>query len=129
MRFSNLRIGVRLGIGFVSVLVVFSIVAVLQIKAMMDMGDIQAEGARRASHAFFVGEIDSRLESLYGIAADAVINGNLEESAKELAKAKKQFSQDTAELGDLVDTPGERAMLADFEKAMTAYFSIIEGVV
>jgi len=127
MQFSNLRIGVRLGIGFVSVLLVFSIVAILQIKAMVDLGNIQTKSAMRAEDAFSIGEIDSQLEALYGIVADAVINGDLDETNKNLGEARKEFDKGIAKLRKAADTPEERQKLEEFAKHIDTYFDLVNG--
>ncbi|MEF3696615.1 methyl-accepting chemotaxis protein [Desulfolutivibrio sp.] len=126
MKFGNLRIGLRLLIGFASVIILFSIVAWTQIATMMELGELQDDGAKRAQDAQFIGGIDSRLEALYGIIADAVINGDLDNSAKDLAEAKAQQTKDLSQLREMVDTPEEKRRLAELEKLYTQYFAVME---
>jgi methyl-accepting chemotaxis protein len=126
MKFGNLRIGLRLLIGFASVIVIFSVVTWLQISSMMQLGALQDDGAKRAGDTQFIGEIDSRLEALYGIIADAVINGDLDSSAKDLAEAKAQQAKDLTRLREIVDTPEEKRRLAEFETLYAQYFAVME---
>ncbi|MHC1790213.1 methyl-accepting chemotaxis protein [Solidesulfovibrio sp.] len=126
MRFSDLRIRTRLLIGFSAVIAIFSLMASLQIYNMIELGHLQDAGAKRAKDAQFVGQIDSRLEALYGTAADAVINGDLDKAAKDLALAKSQAKKDIDLMHQLADTPDEKIKVAEFERTYEKYFTVIE---
>ena len=126
MKFSDLRIRTRLFIGFATVIAVFSFVAGLQVNAMIDLGNIQDTGAKRAVDALFVGDVDSKLEALYGTVADAVINGELEKTEKELTQAKAQAGKDMARLREMAATPEDRNKVAELERSYNKYFQVIE---
>ena len=127
MKYADLRIGLRLGIGFALVIVIFSIVAVLQIDALMTLGTLQDEGALRTKGALYASESQNRLEAFYGIAADAIINGDIAESTKKLAEARETLRQDISALRTLADTPEERLHLDTFERVAHTYLNTIES--
>lgn len=127
MGFGNFRIGVRLLIGFAVVIVIFTLMASKQIFTLIELGELQDAGASRAADAQFVGKIDAGLEALYGIVADAVINGDLDNAAKKLAEAKKQWAKDLDRFRALVDTPEEKKQLADFENLYNQYCALMES--
>jgi len=127
MRFANLRIGVRLAIGFSLVIALFSLVALMQIRAMLDLGAVQAEGARHAADSFFVAEAAARLEALYGVAAEAVIDGDLEKAAKRLARARKDFADDLRQMRDIAGLPETGRLTAEYEALLDGYVAAMEG--
>jgi len=66
------------------------------------------------------------LQSLYTIAADAIINRNFKETEKDLRDYKQEMQKDLVRLAEIVDTPEERADLQKFEKTYDGYFRRIE---
>lgn len=114
-------------IGFAVVIVIFTLMAGKQIFTLIELGELQDAGASRAADAQFIGKIDASLEALYGIVADAVINGDLDNAAKKLAEAKKQWAKDLDRFRALVDTPEEKKQLADFENLYNQYCALMES--
>lgn len=114
-------------IGFAAVIIIFSVVAWTQIASMMELGELQDHGAKRAIDTQFIGEVDSRLEALYGSIADAVINGDLDSTTKELAEAKAQQVKDIERLRGMVDTPEEKMRLVEFERLYSQYYMLMES--
>jgi len=126
MHHKNLRIGTRLSIGFATVIIVFCLAAIFQISAIRDLGNLQHDDHERATEAIFLGAVESRMEALYGVAADAIINSDLDAAARDLAEAKQQFAKDLGELREAFTLPEEKRPLAEFEQTMGEYFAIIE---
>jgi methyl-accepting chemotaxis protein len=127
MMFGNLRIAYRLLIGFSAVIIIFSLVAWTQISSMKELGDLQDYGAKRAADVQYIAKVDSRLEALYGIIADAVINGDLNKTARDLAEAKAQHVKDMERLRGMVDTPEERRRLDEFERLFVQYSDLMDS--
>ncbi len=126
MKFRDLRIGTRLFIGFASSIAIFSLVAGLQIKAMHELGKIQDVGAKCALDAQFVGDVDSKLEALYGIVADGVINGDIAKTSAEIAQAKTEAAKNIARLRESATTPGAKSKVDELEQGYNKYFQVIE---
>ncbi len=127
MRFNDFRIGTRLTCGFLAIVAIFIASAIFQIFALYRLGNLQDEGAHRAADAVDVGHISSRLAELYGVAADAIINGDVNGATGELADVKSQFSRDFADLRQRLDTTEEHRALTNLESIMDEYFTVIEG--
>ncbi|KUG28348.1 methyl-accepting chemotaxis protein [hydrocarbon metagenome] len=122
----NLRIGLKLGLGFAAVSGVFILLVVIQMRSVDRLGELQDESMRRSSDAVRIMETAARLQSLYTIAADAIINRNFKETEKDLRDYKQEMQKDLVRLAEIVDTPEERADLQKFEKTYDGYFRRIE---
>ena len=126
MHYKDLRIGIRLFIGFATVITVFALATAFQINALHTLGGLQHDGAHQAEDAVFLGAVETRMEALYGVAADAIINGDLDVAARDLADARRQFTEDLGALRRAFTQPEEKRHLAGFERLMTEYFATID---
>jgi methyl-accepting chemotaxis protein len=80
----------------------------------------------RMRDSLAIGAISLRLEQVYAVMADAMINRDLEATKKEWAVIKEQAEKDIAEVGKLVDTDAERAKAAEFGTHYRKYLELFE---
>jgi len=80
MKISNLKIGVKLILGFVLVVVIFGAIALYQILNFNNLSALQDAGAKRADDALALSAIETRVEKVYPVIADAIINQDLEQT-------------------------------------------------
>ncbi|MCB2181571.1 MAG: chemotaxis protein [Desulfobulbaceae bacterium] len=80
--------------------------------------------AKRFEDAMEINHIMSRVNSLYEIIADAIINRNLDESKALFAAAKSQAGKDMATVASLVDTEAEKALARQFSSSYNAYLGL-----
>jgi methyl-accepting chemotaxis protein len=88
-----------------------------------NMGDTQ----KRFKDAMDVNHIAARVDELYAIIADAVINRNLEASKSEFLEAKIKGAADITKLREIVDTDTEKIWAEDFAKSYDSYFALFEN--
>lgn len=88
---------------------------------------LQDEGAKRANDAVVVAEAASNGEKLYSVIADAIINRELDNTAKEWAEIKKEASEDAIACEKLADTPKEKEQASASKKAIETIITIFEG--
>jgi len=93
---------------------------------MVPVLEIREDLAARALDMAQIKDILARLNGMYAIFADAIINQHLNASAADFAEAKKQALADIAKVAELVDTDVERALAAEFGKGYNDYMDIFE---
>jgi len=80
----------------------------------------------RMRDALLIKDVAGRVDSLYAIVADAVINRDLAASAREVEKAKAEADKDLEAVRKLADTDQERQLADTFSAAYAKYFDLIE---
>jgi hypothetical protein len=126
MRFKDFKIGTKLMVGFIAVVLVFSFIAGYQISRMQMLGNLQDEGASRFRGSLAIMEISQRAEAFYTIVADAVINRDLVESRKLFAEASAQVEKDLRQVEALVDTNQERAWAKEVAEQYRHYLDLFD---
>jgi methyl-accepting chemotaxis protein len=127
MKLNNLRIGVKLAAGFILVIAIFLGVALFQIYSLTSLSELQDEGAGRAEDAVEVLTISKRVDGVYAVIADAIINRDLEESMQDFAEIKKAALSDIKRVHELVDTEAEVVMARKFEAGLNEYLGLFEN--
>ena len=127
MGLKNLKIGIKLLSGFVSVILIFVCVAIYQIFSLSSLGELQDEVASRASDAVEIQTIAKRVDAVYAVIADSVINRNLAESKQDFAEIKKIAIADIKRVHELVDTEVEEGWAKDFEIGLNKYLGLFEN--
>ncbi len=122
----NLTIGTRLVVGFLSVITILGGVAGYQLYTMEDLAVLQDEGAVRAEDAMEIKDIASRVDGVYAVIADAVINRDLEATEKDFAEIITTARADISRVNELVDTDAERALAQKFSVHYNEYLSLFE---
>jgi methyl-accepting chemotaxis protein len=119
------KLGIKLVLAFLLVVGVFVGVAAYQITGMDALGRLQDHGATRFKDAEEILQINNRLESLYTIAADAIINRNLKESRADLNEYMVQAGKDMARVKEMATTDAQRKEAEDYFVAYKAYMELI----
>ena len=65
-----------------------------QIRQVNNLATLQNDAAQRAADALAIKDISQRLESVYAVMADAVINRDLDASRREFAESRSQARKD-----------------------------------
>ncbi len=126
MKISDLRIGTKLIMSFVLVILIFGAIAAYQILRMQGLAVLQDEGAQRASDAVEMNDIKLGLVDLYAVIADGIINRNVEETRESFAVEKTQAQQNTQRVRELADTAEEKAWAEEFALAYQEYLDLFE---
>ncbi len=126
MKITDIRIGPRLIAGFVIVVAILGGVAIFQILRMNTLAELQDKGAKRAEDAIAIQEIARRLDGVYAVVADAVINRNLAESRQEFAAIKTAAAQDIITTRQLADTEAEQRWAEAFAARYDEYLDLFE---
>jgi methyl-accepting chemotaxis protein len=83
--------------------------------------------AKRTQDALSVKDIQLRVEGVYPVAADAIINRNFAEARKDLANIKTLAEKDIEVVKNLADNTQEKALADEFAKAYNTYLGTIEN--
>jgi len=126
MKISDFRIGTKLIVGFIVVIAIFGAAIYYQIRTLQNLAVLQDEGAKRSEDALAIAGIVKRVEDVYGVMADGVINRNFEETQQEFGQVKTQAQQDIAAVRELVDTAEEEAWAETFAKEYLSYLELFE---
>lgn len=126
MKIKDLKIGTKLLLSFLAVVLIFCAVAGFQILKMGDLGSLQDEGAMRAKDALIVSEIAMHLDESYGVIADGVINRNVAETKKQWLEVKTIAQQDIETVRKLSDNTEEKALAEEFAKYYNEYLNHFE---
>jgi len=125
--FKKYKIGTKILLGFLMVLLIFAGVIAYQLSGMRTLGELQDEGAKRAADTVTIKDISARATNLYSYIADAIINEDIEASKKDLVVLKKQAEEDMVTVRNLVDTPEEIKLSDEFTEHYKEYLSVYEN--
>jgi len=124
---NNLTIKSKLIFGFGALVFVFLLFSSYQGLKIDTLGKLQHENATRSDNAVKVTEMVTDINSLYGIAADMIINGYNPNVKKEFDELKAEILEDIKVLETIVDTDAEKKLLADYKEYINNYTNIIES--
>ncbi len=91
------------------------------------LGALQDRGAQLAADAENTMEAAATGVRMYKIIADAELNRNLEQTAKDWGKAKEEGLKDLDDIVKVSDTPDEKKWAAEGKKALDDMISIYEN--
>lgn len=126
MKIVDWKIGSKLILGFLAVVLIFGAASVYQIIQLRVLADLQDEGARRAKDAIEISNIADRVTELYSLIADAVINRNLRRTREEFEPHKALAQKDMARVRELGDTEEEKALAEEFTENYKKYIDVFE---
>ncbi|MBF0239781.1 MAG: methyl-accepting chemotaxis protein [SAR324 cluster bacterium] len=127
MKFSELKIGTRLYSIFIIVIIIFSCILGYQINLIQHLGEIEHINAKRGSNLAEIINITVRLENVYPVIADAIINRNLDETRRDWEQIKTDALKDIERTSKLVDTDEERSLARDFGAQYNKYLAIFNN--
>ncbi len=123
MGFKDIKIGSKLIIAFLAVIVIFGGISAYQVFSLRKLSRLQDEGAQRAEDALQLNDIKIDIEEVYPVIADAVINRDLEETYKLFEVVKEEAESNIKAIAELADTDAERE---EAEEAGAAYSEYID---
>jgi methyl-accepting chemotaxis protein len=129
MGIKDIKIGQKLFGSFIIVIVLFGGIIAYMISKTYQLSNLQDESAKRSYNMLEIKDIEKRLDKLYGIFADAVINRHLDESEKEFAIAKEQALKDINRAQELADTDQEKVEARDFAKYVKEYLNEYDYII
>ncbi len=95
-----------------------------QMQPILEKGESLEE---RMKASLVIMQIAMRVEGVYTVMADAIINRNMAETKANWAKLKEPVAKDIAAVHNLVDTDAERALASEFEKNYRSYLGLFEN--
>ncbi|MDQ5909538.1 MAG: hypothetical protein QG599_1633 [Pseudomonadota bacterium] len=126
MNFNNLKIGIKIYLGFLLVLLTFMATSAYQVLQTSALGALQDAAAKRTTDVLEIKDIAYRVSGAYTVMADAVINRNLDATRKALAELKQSADQDIRKVLELVDTAEEQALATVFSNQYRNYLDLFE---
>jgi hemerythrin-like metal-binding protein len=126
VKFANLTISVKIYLGFLMILVIFMISSGYLILQIGTLGELQDTGAKRTEDALAIKDITNRVEEVYALIADAIINRDLNATRKDFAALKTNADRDIQLVLKLVDTAEEQALAGIFSTQYHNYLDLFE---
>jgi methyl-accepting chemotaxis protein len=126
MRMADLKVGTRIIGGAVVAISVLGGTAIFLVTRLGVLGALRDDGVRRQRAAVEMTAIDNRVDHVYQVAADAIINRELRKSAAEFARVKADTEKDIARTKELADHEHERAAAEEFARRYRRYLETIE---
>ncbi|GAB7027662.1 methyl-accepting chemotaxis protein [Geotalea toluenoxydans] len=127
MDVSNMKLATKLYGGIGLIVAALVCVVLFQVIKMRELGNVQDHGADLSGNAVAIQEVQVRLEALYGIMADAVINRNLAESRKEFKESKDNLLKDVDNVRKMADTAEEKQLAEVFAVNLAKYQDLFEN--
>lgn len=128
MNFSSLKIGLKIYLGFLIILIIFMVSSAYQLLQTSKLGALQDTGSKHVADILEIKDIAYRVGGAYAIMADAVINRDLNATRKEFAELKANADKDIQRIVELIDHPTaeERALVKTFSTKYHNYLDLFE---
>jgi len=126
VNFGNLKISTKLILGFLLVTLIFVSAATFQLVRLSSLANLQDLGAQRAVDALVIKDIGIRFEEFYQIVGNAVIDGDMAGSRKELTEHRVKAEKDIETVFNLADTEEEKAEAKVFAVQYRDYMDFVE---
>ena len=126
MRFARMGIGLKISLGFAAVLLIFAASNGFQLWQLEQLGELQHVRAGRADDTLEIGDITKRVEGVYPVVADAIINRDLAETQKDFAVIKANAEKDIQRMVKLANTDQEREWSGIFSAHYHQYLDLFE---
>ncbi|MDQ7836829.1 MAG: methyl-accepting chemotaxis protein [Humidesulfovibrio sp.] len=97
------------------------------VNQVRELGHLQNTGYSITEDAIDLGAIQARVIGIYTVIADAVINGNLEQTKKDLAEIRAAAEKDIKRVYELSETPEQKKNADEFAKAYSQYLDLFEN--
>lgn len=127
MKFKDLKIGTKLIISFMLIIIVFSGVSIYQLQKLQALRELQDRGSTLSDDAIIATEAAYMGFKMYKVIADAEINRKLDLSKTEWDNVKEETISDIADLNKRVDTDEEREWMKDASKHADEIIDLYEN--
>ena len=124
--FNQMTLSRKMYAGIGIIVLLFCAVSIFQIQRAKTLGTLQDAGARRSSDSSAIQEIQVRVEALYAIIGDSVINRDLATSRQKFQQAKGIAEKDIAFVHQVADTAEEKKWADEFGASYQDYLSLYE---
>jgi|GEM_PF-227304 len=121
-----MKIGIKISLGFAAILLIFAVSSGFQFWQLEQLGELQHAQAGRAEDALEIGYITQRVEGVYAVVADAVINRDRVETRKDWVNVKTNAEKDIQKVLGLVDTDEEQVWAKTFSMQYRQYLTLFE---
>ncbi len=126
MRIQDLSVRTKLLGGFALVIIValsaFTFIT-LEVRAM---NANQQEGMETVHHALDMQDTLLRVTGVYTVVGDAVINGELEQSRKDMAELRAAITKDIKTIEGHAEEAEDKRLTAEFSAAVTIYLDLFD---
>ena len=95
-----------------------------QMRPILEKGESVEQ---RMNDSLAIMHIGMRVQGVYTVMADAIINRNLAETKADWAKVKEPVAKDIASVHNLADTDAEKVWANKFEESYRSYLSLFEN--
>ncbi len=126
MKITNLKISVKIYLGFLIILVIFMLHSGYLILQIGALGELQDAGTKRTEDTLEIKDINDRMNEVYRVIADAIINRNLNVTRKDFVEIKANADRDIERIFKLVDTAEEQALAETFSTQYHDYLGLFE---
>jgi len=123
---SQYKIKTKLYAGFFLMIFVFAALAAYQLTSLNSLNNLQQEVFQRGEDSRKLKDIVSRIQAIYAVIGDSVINRKLDETKADLKELKSQAVLDSKTVLELVDTEGERKDASLFGAQLERYLRVFE---
>jgi len=123
---AKFKISQRLYGAFGTVILIFAGAVLFTVMQIKHLADLQDAGVDRSDAVAEIKNVVRRVEGIYAVIGDSVINRKLDETRADLADIKKQTEIDKKTITDLADTDEESRLAEDYKKAVDEYLHIFE---
>ncbi|MBU1041193.1 MAG: HAMP domain-containing protein [Proteobacteria bacterium] len=126
MSINDFRIRTKLLGGFFAVIILALLSFGYIVVQVRDLGTLQNAGYSVTKDAIDLGAIQARVIGVYTVIADAVINGNLDQTKKDFAEIRAAAELDIKRVYELSETPEQKKNADQFSKAYNEYLDLFE---
>ncbi|MEW5815477.1 MAG: methyl-accepting chemotaxis protein [Spirochaetota bacterium] len=126
MKIADLKIGTKLFLSFIIVVVIFAAISVYMVLNFIKLRDLQDAGAQRSKDA---AEIDTALINLGNVnpvITDAIINRDFDQTRKDFAELKKILEAEEVKIGELAEIEAEKVIAKDYKDNLKQYIELFE---
>ena len=122
----NLRIGIKMLIGFGAVLALSAITAGYQVLRVQSLRTLETSVVGRADDLATIDQIHARAVGVYQVIAEAIIHRNLNKTTVDWKTTTEGVAADLAQVEKLVESDEERAIGVEFSEAYKSYVAKFE---
>jgi methyl-accepting chemotaxis protein len=123
----NLTIRARMLLNIALMLATLSALVAVSYSAIGTLGVLQHESNQRAADHVVLTRAADIGARLYQVVADAVINRQLDESSVHWAEETQHSRDDMARAHDIADTPEEKRLVDEADRAFANFVALYEG--
>ncbi len=126
MKFSDLKIGNKMALGFTGVIATFIGICIFLVIGMTTLKNLEDTSAERASDAIKVIKLEMLIDEFYSIIADSIINRDMAATESQFTNIKGEITAGVEIIRGIADTEEEKALSLKIEKGFSELISVFE---